>query len=511
MSEQLEQRTVDLEHLQVEGRTIVGRAAVFNCLSEELPGGFRERILPNAFSGVLDSDVRLVVNHDVDRILARTKSKTLKISQDDQGLAFSATLPNTSYANDLRESIARGDVDSCSFRFVCGEESWDGDVREVRTVKELHDLTIATGVPAYSQTSVELRSRPNQQKETNVDQTSTSTSASASTYNVMTSTGSGLQVEDRSATTSTPTIEDAIVDFVKGTKRGEARALTTATGVSQTQTSTLLFDKLRAASVFLSTGVNVLATDSDSILFPQLTTDVTPGAYAEGATITPSDPTIGTVQAVPRKYAHLVQLSNELVEDSDPSILTVLNNHLTATLALKLDLDFFEGSGTPPVLKGLANVSNIQTVATVGSFTDLDWVATAIQKLETENVSGPYVLVTHPRTLKRLRTIKVGTASSVEPLLEGPLAGQDIPFSVYGVPVVSSSQLSIVEGVGTNENSAYIYAPSQLYCVRRSDVVFEVDRSRLFNSDQSEVRIKTRLDLLCPNPKSIVRASGILA
>ena len=91
------------------------------------------------------------------------------------------------------------------------------------------------------------------------------------------------------------------------------------------------------------------------------------------------------------------------------------------------------------------------------------------------------------------------------------MSGRDIPFSVYGVPVYSSSPLSIAEGGGTNENSAYIFAPSQLYVVRRSDVEFEVDRSRLFNSDQTEVRIKTRLDLLAPNAKAIVRASGILA
>ena len=43
----------------------------------------------------------------------------------------------------------------------------------------------------------------------------------------------------------------------------------------------------------------------------------------------------------------------------------MLRQHLTAVLALKLDLDFFEGSGTPPVLKGLKNVSSVQTETSV--------------------------------------------------------------------------------------------------------------------------------------------------
>ena len=100
---------------------------------------------------------------------------------------------------------------------------------------------------------------------------------------------------------------------------------------------------------------------------------------------------------------------------------------------------------------------------------------------------GPYVMVTSPRTLKRFRTIKTGVASSVEPLLEGPLAGQDIPFSVYGVRVVASSQLSITEGVGTDENSAYIYAPGQLYVRRVSHkAVLENGQHACANPPQSD-------------------------
>jgi hypothetical protein len=47
--------------------------------------------------------------------------------------------------------------------------------------------------------------------------------------------------------------------------------------------------------------------------------------------------------------------------------------------------------------------------------------------------------------------------------------------------------------------------------VWRSPIVVEIDRSRLFNSDQSELRAKLRADLISPNPTGVVRVTGLLA
>ena len=53
-----EQRTidVDVESLDTRGRTVHGYAAVYDVAREDL-GGFREKIAPGAFAGVLDADV----------------------------------------------------------------------------------------------------------------------------------------------------------------------------------------------------------------------------------------------------------------------------------------------------------------------------------------------------------------------------------------------------------------------------------------------------------------------
>jgi hypothetical protein len=141
--------------------TIDGYAAVFNSLSEDL-GGFREQILPGAFTGCLknEPDVRCLFNHNESRILGRTKSGTLTLDEDDRGLHYACDLPDTQYARDLATSIERGDIDQCSFGFYCLDDDWAMmDETPVRSVKsaELFDVSPVT-YPAYPDTEVSMRS-----------------------------------------------------------------------------------------------------------------------------------------------------------------------------------------------------------------------------------------------------------------------------------------------------------------------------------------------------------------
>ena len=160
-----ERRSLPLETLEIrqedEGRRIVGYAAVFDQLSEPLFGGFREKIAKGAFKKTIrEADVRALWNHDPNYVLGRTKSGTLKLREDDRGLAIEIDPPDTQWARDLMTSIERGDVDQMSFGFRVVKESWDRDadgtiIRTLREV-ELFDVSPVT-FPAYPQTSVQVR------------------------------------------------------------------------------------------------------------------------------------------------------------------------------------------------------------------------------------------------------------------------------------------------------------------------------------------------------------------
>lgn len=137
---------------------IAGYAAVFNTLSVEL-WGFREKIAPGAFAGSLGDDVRALWNHETGIVLGRTKSGTLRLAEDDVGLAIEIDPPSS--AGNYIETIERGDVDQMSFAFRTLEQTWDEDddgvlIRTLLKLK-LYEVSPVT-FPAYPATSVGVRS-----------------------------------------------------------------------------------------------------------------------------------------------------------------------------------------------------------------------------------------------------------------------------------------------------------------------------------------------------------------
>ncbi len=145
--------------------SVSGIAAVFNKLSEDL-GGFREKIQPGAFAkSIKDGDIRALFNHDPNLILGRTKSGTLSLKEIEAGLSVSIDMPDTSIANDLTVSMKRGDISQMSFGFTPVKDKWETvDGKDVRTLLEvkLFDVSPVT-FPAYPETSVQARSKENQQ------------------------------------------------------------------------------------------------------------------------------------------------------------------------------------------------------------------------------------------------------------------------------------------------------------------------------------------------------------
>lgn len=161
-----ERRTFPLKEIRVKRNenddtaTIEGHAAIYNSLSEDL-GGFREKIEPGAFDSVLDNDVRALFNHDKNMVLARTKSETLVLETDNDGLKYRFEAPDTTAGRDLTVMLDRGDVDQSSFGFRVKDDEWEerNDGTIIRTIKEVERLFDVSPVtyPAYPDTDVAKR------------------------------------------------------------------------------------------------------------------------------------------------------------------------------------------------------------------------------------------------------------------------------------------------------------------------------------------------------------------
>jgi HK97 family phage prohead protease len=140
-----------------DGWTVRGYAAVFDSPSEPLP--WTEYVKRGAFTKTIKdgADVRLLIDH-TGVPLARTKSGTLTLREDNKGLFMEARLdPNNPDAVKMRSALMRGDVTQMSFAFETVKDSWNSD-RSVRELKEvrLYDVSLVT-YPAYEETSAEIR------------------------------------------------------------------------------------------------------------------------------------------------------------------------------------------------------------------------------------------------------------------------------------------------------------------------------------------------------------------
>lgn len=165
---EIERRVVTLDELKIEKREdgtrkIVGHAAVFNQLSEDL-GGFREQLAPGAFADAIKTDdVRALFNHNPDFILGRNLSGTLRLKEDSRGLAIEIDPPDTQVARDLMVSMDRGDISQMSFGFSVrpNGQNWakDDNGQVVRTLTKVRLFDVSPVVyPAYPQTDVAMRS-----------------------------------------------------------------------------------------------------------------------------------------------------------------------------------------------------------------------------------------------------------------------------------------------------------------------------------------------------------------
>lgn len=158
---------VELRATGDSGQTIGGYAAIFG-ETADIGGFFRENIARGAFAdSIAKDDVRAYFDHDRGRVLGRSSAGTLRLKEDDKGLAVEIDLPDTNDGRDVATLIQRGDVSGMSFGFSVTHDEWDETVDPpTRTIHaaELREVSVVSE-PAYEGTSIALRSLDDARKE----------------------------------------------------------------------------------------------------------------------------------------------------------------------------------------------------------------------------------------------------------------------------------------------------------------------------------------------------------
>ncbi len=152
-----------LKRSALNGNHLEGYAVVYDQVAQVGPNQY-EVIDRHAFDKVFNSgdmDVRAFYDHDHSKLLGRQSAGTLELRSDDVGINFRVELPNTSYANDVRALVERGDLTGASFGFnpakVQRGQLEDGSpVLRHLEVASFLDVSVVA-FPAYTGSSVQLR------------------------------------------------------------------------------------------------------------------------------------------------------------------------------------------------------------------------------------------------------------------------------------------------------------------------------------------------------------------
>lgn len=148
-----------------DGLTLEGYAAVFGQTTEinSWEGQFEEQIAKGAFAKTIrENKPVLQFDHGAHPLIGSMPLGTIKtIREDDHGLFIRARLSDNWLVEPVRDAIRDGAITGMSFRFRVINENWKQRASlPLRTITEVALYEAGPVVfPAYSQTSVGVRSR----------------------------------------------------------------------------------------------------------------------------------------------------------------------------------------------------------------------------------------------------------------------------------------------------------------------------------------------------------------
>lgn len=210
---------------------------------------------------------------------------------------------------------------------------------------------------------------------------------------------------------------------------------------------------------------------------------------AEETGATAGEPTFGEVELNAKKLDGYARVTNELLEDSDYDIVSLLTEQFAYAVAVELDNQVLNGSGDPTsgVLTAKAGnsvITNGDAFSTIGAddFSEAIYKVGAKYRMGAKFVLGNIGLH-YARTLKD---------SNNNPIWAHPAQAQ--PGTVWGVPIIESEQITDTTGAST-AFAAYGNFKRVLIGRRKGAMRLDVDPFGLFKENATRFRIVTRWDI----------------
>ena len=192
-------------------------------------------------------------------------------------------------------------------------------------------------------------------------------------------------------------------------------------------------DALRAAMVTTRLGARIMSNLQGNVAIPKLATGTSTYWVAEDGAPTEGQPVFSSVSLSPKNLASFVQISRNLLVQSDPSVETVIQDDITRAIAVAIDAAALAGTGASNQPTGILATTGIGSVsfASAGAPTFAEIVAIE-SAISADNAMGANMaFVTTPALAGTLKTTTKDSGS-------GRFVSEDNAIMGYSVNPTSS-------------------------------------------------------------------------
>ena len=272
-----------------------------------------------------------------------------------------------------------------------------------------------------------------------------------------------------------------------------------------TEQSNQIIELMRSTAKVLPLCRTMPMNRTDTLTIPKLTGGATADWFGENTEIDDNDATFGQIILVAKKLGIFMKISNELLEDSDPAVDTIIREDMARAAASEIDRVILEGSGVGNEPRGVANAGATTTALNaLCTFANLN---DTVYRVEAEDVAEtpPWAWVINPREKKNWRELEDTEGQLIWVGAQAPgNIGQSNPPTMLEYPVYTTTEITI-DTDNSNETKAYFGQWNDVIVgMRKSlEIVASNQAGDSFQYDQTWIRAILRMDVGLRHDESI--------
>lgn len=261
---------------------------------------------------------------------------------------------------------------------------------------------------------------------------------------------------------------------------------------------------LAPASSMISAGANVALIQDGAKSFTIAGVDSLPTAAwrNESGSVAESDPAFRNLTITPRSLAFRFKVSRELLADS-PNLENALRQVIAQAFAKELDRAGLRGSGTAPEIRGLLNISGVNTIGSGtngASLTNYAKFINASRTIKELNAPIPSAAIMSPREEETMALFEDTTG---QPLRR--------PDALSSWSFYTSSQIPTNLTVGSSNDCSEVYVGdfSQFVFFVREGVSIQLATELYAENGQVGFICHTRVDVAALYPQAFAVITGV--